>query len=133
MTKTVLLVMKSGMQFVEITKWLFLNVRTPMETLHYQKLLVGAMLTPLNFLWKKVLYLHHSDGNGMLNVSFLIKNTGADVNTIGAWGRTPLYRAAFGGHLDAVEALLQYGGDPRIYAQDGNTPEHVQMKLIFIM
>ncbi|XP_078086464.1 IQ motif and ankyrin repeat domain-containing protein 1-like isoform X2 [Mustelus asterias] len=44
---------------------------------------------------------------------------------MGAYGRTPLYRAAFGGHLAALESLLQYGGDPRIYAEDGITPEEI--------
>ncbi|XP_077207386.1 IQ motif and ankyrin repeat domain-containing protein 1 isoform X2 [Paroedura picta] len=43
----------------------------------------------------------------------------------GAFNRTPLYRAAFGGHLAAVEILLQHGADPRLYADDGNTPEQV--------
>ncbi|KAL8181388.1 UNVERIFIED_CONTAM: hypothetical protein K2H54_000549 [Gekko kuhli] len=43
----------------------------------------------------------------------------------GAFNRTPLYRAAFGGHLAAVEILLQHGADPRLYADDGNTPGQV--------
>ncbi|XP_063463047.1 IQ motif and ankyrin repeat domain-containing protein 1 [Pan paniscus] len=41
----------------------------------------------------------------------------------GAFGPTPLYRAAFGGHLAAVEVLLKLGADPRVYAEDGSTPE----------
>ncbi|XP_045716835.1 IQ motif and ankyrin repeat domain-containing protein 1 isoform X4 [Phyllostomus hastatus] len=43
----------------------------------------------------------------------------------GAFGQTPLYRAAFGGHLEAVEVLLELGADPRVYADDGSTPEQV--------
>ena len=35
-------------------------------------------------------------------IEFLICR-GADVNTVGAFRRTPLYRAAFGGHLHAVQ------------------------------
>jgi len=52
---------------------------------------------------------------------------GADPNSIGAWGRSPLYRAAFGGHMAAVECLLQFGADPRLYAHDGSTPAQVLM------
>jgi hypothetical protein len=45
----------------------------------------------------------------------------------GAFGRSPLYRAAFGGHLEAVEVLLKLGADPRVYADDGSTPEQVRL------
>ena len=41
---------------------------------------------------------------------------------MGQFGRTPLYRASFAGHVEAVEALLNGGADPRIYAEDHNTP-----------
>ncbi|CAK7289189.1 IQ motif and ankyrin repeat domain-containing protein 1 [Vulpes lagopus] len=45
--------------------------------------------------------------------------------TQGAFGWTLLYRAAFGGHLEAVEVLLKLGADPRVCADDGSTPEQV--------
>ena len=51
--------------------------------------------------------------------------SGAEPNSKGAWGRTPLYRAAFAGHYEAVDFLLHCGADPRLYAEDGNTPEQV--------
>lgn len=44
----------------------------------------------------------------------------------GAFGRTPLYRAAFGGHLEAVEVLVKLVADPRVCADDGRTPEQVR-------
>ncbi|XP_030620069.1 putative IQ motif and ankyrin repeat domain-containing protein homolog isoform X2 [Delphinapterus leucas] len=46
----------------------------------------------------------------------------------GAFGRTPLYRAAFGGHLEAVEVLVKLVADPRVYADDGRTPEQVRRR-----
>ncbi|XP_060099008.1 IQ motif and ankyrin repeat domain-containing protein 1 [Heteronotia binoei] len=63
-------------------------------------------------------------GGHPLAIKMLIEN-GANLNSRGAFNRTPLYRAAFGGHLAAVEILLQHGADPRLYADDGNTPEQV--------
>ena len=69
---------------------------------------------------------------------------GADPNVKGQYGRTPLYRAAFAGHLEAVKvkvkiivqstlksvvaffkALLGVGADPRVIADDGANPEQV--------
>ena len=32
----------------------------------------------------------------------LLCSMGVDVNTVGQYGRTPLYRAAFGGHTEAA-------------------------------
>jgi hypothetical protein len=49
---------------------------------------------------------------------FLLKHN-ADPNSRGAFGRTPLWRAAFAGHLDCVQCLLENGADPRLYSQDG--------------
>ena len=36
----------------------------------------------------------------------LLLSLGADPNSVGQYGRTPLYRAAFAGHLDAVQVTL---------------------------
>ena len=53
---------------------------------------------------------------------------GADPNSRGQFNRTPLYRSAFAGHMDCCEVLLQHGADPRLYAEDGQTPENVSEK-----
>lgn len=66
---------------------------------------------------------------------------GANPNVKGQYGRTPLYRAAFAGHKDAVKVsvffttedflykvLLESGADPRIHADDGATPEQVMFR-----
>ena len=44
---------------------------------------------------------------------------GANPNSIGRYGRSPLYRAAFAGHVEAVQMCLQCGADPRLRADDG--------------
>lgn len=37
---------------------------------------------------------------------------GADPNSMNDTGRTPLWRASFNGHIEAVKLLLESGGDP---------------------
>lgn len=43
-----------------------------------------------------------------------------------------MYRAAFAGHLDCCEALLLHGADPRLYAEDGQTPENVSVRAAWL-
>ena len=43
-----------------------------------------------------------SGGGSVDAIKFLLER-GADPNTVGRFKRTPLYRAAFAGHLDAVQ------------------------------
>ena len=57
-------------------------------------------------------------------IKFLL-NGGADPNTIGHFGRTPLYRAVFAGHIDTIKILLEAGADPRIKATDLNQPAQI--------
>ncbi len=49
---------------------------------------------------------------------FLLQG-GANPNSRGVFGRTPLWRAAFSGHLNCVQVMLENGADPRIYSEDG--------------
>ena len=57
-------------------------------------------------------------------IKFLLDG-GADPNTIGHFGRTPLYRAVFAGHTDTIKILLEAGADPRIKATDLNQPAQI--------
>jgi len=52
-------------------------------------------------------------------------NQGADPNTTGHFGRTPLYRAVFAGHVNTITLLLEHGADPRIKAADLNEPRFI--------
>jgi uncharacterized protein len=46
---------------------------------------------------------------------------GADVNTRGKYGYTPLFHASSGGHADAVRLLLDAGAIPSLTTDDGGT------------
>ena len=68
-------------------------------------------------------------GGGNIDTVRLLIEKGANPNSRGQFLRTPLYRAAFAGHLEVAQALLQYGSDPRLYADDGQMPENVGITL----
>jgi len=68
-------------------------------------------------------------GGGHVDTVRYFIELGADPNSRGQFNRTPLYRAAFAGHMDCCGMLLQHGGDPRLYAEDGQTPENVSLSL----
>lgn len=57
-------------------------------------------------------------GGSAETVRFLLSHN-ADPNSKGAFGRTPLWRGAFAGHLNCVQVLLENGADPRMYSLDG--------------
>lgn len=53
--------------------------------------------------------VHYAARFGHLSVLELLKNHGADINSISASGDTPLHLAVRGRHLDAVKALIELG------------------------
>lgn len=50
---------------------------------------------------------------------------GADINALTEDGRTPLFQAAFLGHLDCVKALVELKADATIANNEGKTPADV--------
>ena len=51
-------------------------------------------------------------------------DNGADINSIGQGGQTPLMNAVLSGKTAAVEFLLKKGADTSIGEKDGYTPMH---------
>ncbi|XP_028518962.1 putative IQ motif and ankyrin repeat domain-containing protein [Exaiptasia diaphana] len=63
--------------------------------------------------------LSEAAGGGHADTITMLIQRGVVINSRGRYHRTPLWRAAFGGHLQAVQTLLEFGGDPRLVADDG--------------
>ena len=51
--------------------------------------------------------ISEASAGGQPDTIRLLFKLGGDPNTKGAYGRTPLYRAAFGGHAEAVKVTLR--------------------------
>lgn len=60
--------------------------------------------------------------SGDLHAVLRLLELGFDVNTRDAQGCTALLRAAGGGHMDVIEALLAESADPALAAEAGATP-----------
>lgn len=65
--------------------------------------------------------LHHRAGHWQGGVELLIE-LGADVNHDAGGRATPLHRAADGGLLKSVQALLDHGANPNLTNDKGQTP-----------
>ncbi len=63
-------------------------------------------------------YLSRAAFNGDVEVIRFLLGKGASVNDTGFLNQTPLTLAAARGHLEAVEALLSAGADPKIEMTD---------------
>jgi len=80
--------------------------------------------------------VHAKDANGTTALSEaasggfpeavkLLLGRRSDPNSRGEFERTPLWRAAYAGHTDTVQVLLEGGGDPRLYDDQGQAPTDV--------
>lgn len=69
--------------------------------------------------------LHEANNSQTLvnNVRDLIA-AGADVNALGAYGRTPLHSVARAGNIEVAELFIRHGADVNAKDESGNTPLH---------
>ncbi|KAL5005536.1 hypothetical protein ScPMuIL_018992 [Solemya velum] len=69
--------------------------------------------------------LHYSSRSGFNSVCTLLLKRGANVNCVTrSGGVTPLHRAAYCGHIDTVEILLNSRANPMLRDGDGKVPLH---------
>ena len=66
-----------------------------------------------------------ANANAVGVIKLLVDKYDVDRNQKDNLGRTPLYRAVFGGHADATRLLLAAGGDPRVGERSGELPAEV--------
>lgn len=66
--------------------------------------------------------LSEAAGGGAQDVVEMLVSLGCDVNSIGRYRRTPLWRAAYAGRADLIRILLRCGGDPREPDEQGAKP-----------
>ena len=69
--------------------------------------------------------LSEAAAGGQIDAIRYLLDKGAFPNSVGEFGRTPLWRACFLGHAEAAQALLEAGGDPRITCETGENATHV--------
>ena len=67
--------------------------------------------------------MHSNDGH-LEVVRFLI-SIGADVNSKGTWGKTPLYNAVYWFRMEIAEMLLTNGADVKVIVYDGLAYESI--------
>lgn len=69
--------------------------------------------------------LHKAAYKGdMRTVQQCVENFGADVNAVGAGGRTPLHRAVLSDSLEIIKYLFSQGADVALTDAVGRTPLH---------
>ncbi|XP_078149213.1 uncharacterized protein LOC144544554 isoform X2 [Carex rostrata] len=74
------------------------------------------------------------DGLGVLHIAaakgrteicqYLIEKLGFDSNQVPDNGKTPIFHATYGGHINTVRYLLDHGANPNVRDKDGFTPLH---------
>ena len=70
------------------------------------------------------LYRETAKASASIDAVRKLVDRGADVNRRFKCGNTPLWEAAFRGHLEIAQLLVDAGADPKIVSDDGSGPLH---------